>query len=120
MEKFVGAKPSRLRTWSFQPPTGLLVTAACNEWLKWVTSVVEILLVALVPVQLPFSLIVSASLNNWTQVVAVGVGVKVEVGVAVLVGVKVAAAKVPVGVAVGVAVGALETVKAESKNWYFP
>ena len=45
----------------------------------------EMLLVALVPVQFPFSLMVSSPLSNWTQVVAVGVGVKVDVEVAVLV-----------------------------------
>jgi len=114
--KFVGVKPSKLRIWSFHPPTGLFVTDACREWVNWVASVVEIVCAALVPVQFPFSLIVSAPLKIWIQVVAVGVGVWVGELLGVGVGVEVAVAKVPVGVAVGVGVGTMEEAKADNRN----
>lgn len=108
----------RSNIWSFQ--VAPVVTTTCNEPVPWVMSagVVEMDLVALVPVQVPLAVRLSQLLKSDVQTtVGVGerviVGVKVTVAVEVRVGVGVALGSVPVEVKVGVRVLVAEEVAVE-------
>ena len=100
--KTLGAKPDKFMIWLFQLLA--VVTLTCKEWVSWVALEVERARVALVPLQVPFSVKLSHPLRRTGQPKGVGegVGVKLLVGVKVLV--KVAVGRVPVGVAVAVGV----------------
>lgn len=88
MLQTLGVKPVRLKICVFQLEA--VVTFTCRSSVPWVTSVVERVRVALVPLQVPLAVRLSQELKRVVQItVAVGLRVMVGLLVAVEVGVRV-------------------------------